>query len=1180
MASYTSAISPTSLTLDVGESGEVRIGLNVQVSGSGFDISADDSSIASVSWSTTGAKTVSVTVTGLSPGSTKLTLTNGKTVSVTVNGTSGGGDSGGDSGGDDDDDTGGDSGGSGSGSGSTTPAGFWSTDGTVGNKITSISLKVGETTKVYFSNSVSVTSYTFTSSNSSVVKVSNTSSSTTYKKIVTLAAVAAGSASITASNGTSLSVTVSEEEGGGGEGGDDGGDTPSDSVSISGVTTHYRLDRPTFTATASGNVTWSVTEGSDVDISISTNTSGTTCNISRVTTSGYGPWTYTLNAVCGSATDSHKVEIGFPPMEDLYIDGPDEVAVGTSMQYYYIRATFPEGGSTEDVEWKWTFSGPEHEWVPYPYSDYGYIEFKEAGELKITVEGAEQKATLTVNVVDIPPDDMVFEGVEEADGYDGKITLVKGKSMEYLLRLIPAECRYQPEVENEDTSIAITYPGDIAEGNPLVMLTRGLEVGTTTATVVAGDVSKTLLIEVVGEEIPVTQFIVIPKDIVVKVGRTAHARYTYLPENANSGTYATGVYNGNDFALRIYPTGTIEVTGKREMSEPEDVSWPTEGGVSLEFSVQSISAIADFKIQYKGNGGISSRESDMVSPGEVVILPGASRDENDEEPVFMGWYTSAEGDGMYVGTEGTPYSPVGPITLYARWFREIGKDDYGATLHIADDVGDVHTFHLGSVKGIEDTLSPALTAISTLIYGAENRFVTDTGVQRNINLTLERINPPDYDDDSDDDRRWSNGKWWNEFRDAIDFWQNLASDPFNFERTGGFVIRFLPSDAELYPEIEENIFISGSITPVFAVQKMTYTLPMVVARMTAKSSLVETVKVRLCSNIYLINECLELSFPKGGSFILPPCPTTWISKTGFSFVGWSESANGAPLPQGKPILMDSDKTFYAKYSAFKALVVSSPSAEPTIYGSGVKFMDTTLLGRMFTVTSAEISRVQVVIVGGGGSGGDGEGDIYGGDLGIDNYAGGGGGSGDVKIHTFSISYGSQIFAVSGRGGRSRATEQNSFVDGEDGHESSVRYQSIKMVAGGGSGGKAARPGVASLPDRFSGGARYNPGGAADTITGNGEDGSTSYPNIIANVGKGAKKSGNNRGGGGGGAAALNHSFVIGTPDSYTTYTFTSKGGNGANSGDAGSGEYGGGGGSSPKGDSGRGGDGLVLLAFY
>jgi len=102
MASYTSAISPTSLTLDVGESGEVRIGLNVQVSGSGFDISADDSSIASVSWSTTGAKTVSVTVTGLSPGSTKLTLTNGKTVSVKVNGTSsGGGDSGGGDGGDD-----------------------------------------------------------------------------------------------------------------------------------------------------------------------------------------------------------------------------------------------------------------------------------------------------------------------------------------------------------------------------------------------------------------------------------------------------------------------------------------------------------------------------------------------------------------------------------------------------------------------------------------------------------------------------------------------------------------------------------------------------------------------------------------------------------------------------------------------------------------------------------------------------------------------------------------------------------------------------------------------------------------------------------------------------------------------------------------------------------------------
>lgn len=954
-----------------------------------------------------------------------------------------------------------------------------------------------------------------------------------------------------------------------------------DHVTVSGPADHYRTESAEFTATSNGTVTWSIENGDGITGS-NLSPSGNTCTVRITSTTGPGPWDYKIIATYNAVSAPIEVSVIEPEVTNLKIVGPDDVTLGTSLEVYYLEATFPNGGGVEDVYWEMETSGAKHLWIPYPDHYYGQMEFEEAGTVTMKVSGGGATASKTITVHDVPPTNLILGGLSEKDGYDGAISIPKGDKKDYTATIVPDVSGYHIEVISE-SEYSKTYPGDPASGNPYPMSTLGLSAGSGRLILGVGDVRKTIWVEVTETIIPVTSFIANPSSVEVKVGRTARIIYSYLPENANQGTGIVGQGSNQYYEFRANADGTIDITGKKAMDEPREVVFENDFGIQLKFTLKVVEAGSTFTVTYEGNGGVLTKQEDLVTPGDSCMLPDAIKGEGQADPQFMGWYTSTGTDGLYVGSAHNMYTPTESVTLYARWTTGVPDYREDAVLYIANDLGKVSAFHLGSVRNIEDSLLPALTAIPTLIYGAENRFVTDTGVQRNINLTMERINPPDYDDDSRDDRKWSNGKWWNEFRDAIDFWQNLASDPFNFARTGGFILSFTPSDAELHPEIRENVFISGTITPSFTVQKMTYTLPVVVARMTAKSSLVETVKVRLYPNVPTVTEFMEVSFPKGGSFILPACPTTWIDSSGFSFAGWAESPNGKALPLGKKILMDSDKVFYATWTAFKALVVSVPSGDPSIYGLGVERGSETPSGKIrnFRVTSADITRVQIIVVGGGGSGGEGEADWIGGDIGQDWYAGGAGGSGDVKSHTFSAGYGSVITTIPGRGGRVRAIEENAYHDGEDGHESKVIFQqSIELIAGGGSGGKAAKPGLTSLPDRFMGGSKYNAGGSADTDTGDGEDGTTSAPNRLENVGKGAKKSGTRRGGAGGGAAALNHRFVVGTPDAYQTYEYVSKGGNGVNDGDAGSGKYGGGGGSSPNGDSGRGGDGVIILAFY
>lgn len=1164
--------SQTSLSMEVGD--EVTLTYTGAASQTSHDFSSTDTSVATVTWARKDGFGSYVYITAVGEGSCTIEEDSGDTVSVTV----GGGSSGGDSGDDE------------SFTGSFSKS--------------SITIEEGSSTTVtYTMNTMTFPSGFGLSVSPSSVASASYSQSAYNKATITVKGKSAGSATLSISNGDSISITVTAADSGGDSGGsgsgggdsgdDDGDDVVANTVSISGPTSHYKSQTAEFTASTSGSgtLTWGVQyDSSKVGL-----------RASETAVGGYmitpdldmedGPWSYTVTAKYGVSgnmgSDTHSVSIVYPQPESIYIDGPLEVAVGTSLQYYYAKGVFNDGGDAYDLDWTWTFTGVDHLWVPGPYSNYGYMEFTTPGEIEVTLTGGGLTITETIVVMNIEPEDLILEGVSEKEGYDGAVKIPVGSKYTYEARIIPEASRYQPEIISQDTSVAINRTGDIAEGNPVLMSVTGVSAGTDEVVIGCGDVRKTLFVEVDSVPIPVTQFLVSPYNIVTKVGRKATARYTYLPADANTGTTYTsyGIYD--NYSIRIHPTGLIEVTGRKEMTEPVKISRTTDTGAVLEFTVMVESSASKLNITYDGNGGIVSRDSDSTAPGTSCLLPDAVKRVRDVATEFMGWYTTAEGEGTFVGTKGNVYAPVKSTTLYARW-APAQPEPTGAMLSIANDQGEISHFHLGTVKGIEDSYAPALTKIPTIIYGAENRFVTDTGVQRKFNVQIDRVNPIPYNDESPDDWKWSNGKWWNEFRNAVDFWQNLACDPFNFERTGGFVFSFKPDDEELYPPVNENVFLSGSVTPSFSVQKMSFTLPLVVARMNSKGSTVETVTVTLFPNLPSVGEYQTKSYPKGGQFTLPSCPSAWTAASGLTFVGWSESENGSIIPMGKQITMDADKTYYAQWTALKALVILSGS-DRRVLGTGVSYTETNILGRVYEITSSAITRMTVLVVGGGGSAGNGQSDIYDEEQGVATYfAGGGGGSGQVKTHSYSVSYGTRIIAFAGRGGYGKASNDDTARDGENGNASYVTIGPLTLRAEGGEGGKAARPGALSSDDRFYGGQLYNAGGAADTSTGNGEDGKTSAPNLEENVGKGGKKySGvlgtgafSRLGGGGGGAAALNHKFVLGPLDSPTTYEFVSKGGNGKNNGTGGSGTYGGGGGSSPNGKSGEGGMGLVVLAFH
>ena len=461
---------------------------------------------------------------------------------------------------------------------------------------------------------------------------------------------------------------------------------------------------------------------------------------------------------------------------------------------------------------------------------------------------------------------------------------------------------------------------------------------------------------------------------------------------------------------------------------------------------------------------------------------------------------------------------------------------------------------------IVDAYNASLTEISTLIYGAENRFVMDLGVQRSFDLNCVRINPDEYDDSSSaDPSEWSNGKWITELIKKLDHWQNLMKP------NGGFKLVIESPDKELYPDISKNVFLRGGITPKYTVNKMSFSLPLVVGSMRGDSTYIDTVTLTFKSGSNPPKTYTQ-TYPKDALVPVPAIPADWQGIVADSiFTHWTTSS-GTKYKPGETVRWTSDTTLSANWQG--------PIDVQVFTDAGTKTC----------TVPAGAARVQVYAVGAGGGAGRTHNirkeSASTGVLSNKYYSGGAGGAGEVIITSRTVRSTSEITVDVGTGG---SCGKDSHPEGYAGGSTTVKIDRHVVLARGGDGGLGATD---SSYIAVLGGSKYYSGGMGGIEPTDGStDESSSTPGIPGRKGDSRITSEDFQyhGGAGGGASPFNNRF------NGTLYT--SIGGDGSSNfqknqgGQVGlaakSGQYGGGAGSgNPNKNNTKGGDGFVALIFF
>ncbi|MBQ8373491.1 MAG: InlB B-repeat-containing protein [Candidatus Methanomethylophilaceae archaeon] len=559
-------------------------------------------------------------------------------------------------------------------------------------------------------------------------------------------------------------------------------------------------------------------------------------------------------------------------------------------------------------------------------------------------------------------------------------------------------------------------------------------------------------------------------------------------------------------------------------------------------------------VTYNPNGGTMTVRSVKTNVGSTIVLPDATY----TGKFLVGWQTPA---GDYVGVPGDRYLVPGSITLSAQW--KVASVEPAKCYLAASHNGVDETMYFDLVDSIDDTMTSNLSSYSTLVFGAANRYIIDLGNSRRFSINIVRDNPPNYNDSSTDQRRWSNGKWLREFLNFIDFWQNFGRDPRTGKNTGGMRFYFEPpaEAKELYPVIDKNVFISGTITPSYSgPQKIQLSIPLQVASMAVSSAGDPSESVTYKSAITGMSPVTQ-TFVKGSTVSILAAPAEWEAYSKESMLRYWRDTSGKiyyPLESAK---LTSGTVLTAVWDTPESVVLTSNGAYTLNYDCVMT----------------------VYAVGGGGSGSSRH------DTEKLPFTGGAGGAGRMRSVTLRCDSGQIVSVTIGAGAEADSVSgltSSGFADGNDGEDTIVKLGDIEILAAeGGGGGKKAVNGNRVTVGK--GGAGWGPGGST---SGDGEDGQTEAPNTKDYVGKGRPggwtQYNNNipklfSGGAGGGASALN----ITLPDGAR---YISRGGNGGTVGPdqdsavtpPGDGKYGGGGGSGPYGKGGSGGDGIVILLLY
>lgn len=308
-----------------------------------------------------------------------------------------------------------------------------------------------------------------------------------------------------------------------------------------------------------------------------------------------------------------------------------------------------------------------------------------------------------------------------------------------------------------------------------------------------------------------------------------------------------------------------------------------------------------------------------------------------------------------------------------------------------------HSVTVPMVTAIGITYNVTMAEFSTLLYGVDNNFAMDMGTGRVFTISCARVTPNDCKDALTDPAMWSNGKWWVEFQKFWDHWQNLSYETVNGdERVQGgadFIYQpvfdgypkeigtgdISPKIADTNPlmnRISSNVFLMGSMSPQFGVQRMTWSMQLFEARVFAEGDETDTVTFTFTAG----GISVPYSYPKGSQAFLPSptsAQSTKVGETGGAIVSEWESG-GTRYGFGDLLIADKDMSFTA--------VTVEPVAT-YIRGTLSEYRNSAY-PQIFV--PEDCTNARIIIVGSGGLGGK-KADGW-------PHPGGGGGSGYTKTY--------------------------------------------------------------------------------------------------------------------------------------------------------------------------------------
>lgn len=113
-----------------------------------------------------------------------------------------------------------------------------------------------------------------------------------------------------------------------------------------------------------------------------------------------------------------------------------------------------------------------------------------------------------------------------------------------------------------------------------------------------------------------------------------------------------------------------------------------------------------------------------------------------------------------------------------------------------------YIYDLGEIKSLVISYDVTISASPIPIFGYKNTFCMDLGVTKKYEIDFTRINPPvnKQSTTSSDPLKWSNKTWSERIIQELEVWQAKGD---------GFLFSFTPNNVELFPTLENNVYISN-----------------------------------------------------------------------------------------------------------------------------------------------------------------------------------------------------------------------------------------------------------------------------------------------------------------------------------------------------------------------------------